>query len=203
MIIAPEFSRAQFVTSRYYNLGGVFDRGSDIARPEAQWTFSAIEPLFDEVVARLGSNQTHYTLYGHSAGSQFVHRLLLLKPNARAKRFLAANAGWYTFADPSIDWPFGLAGAPAGEHELRRALAKDVVVLLGDQDSDPDHESLNRSDGAMRQGPHRFARGQAFFSEAQALAQRNGWEFGWSLRVIPGVAHSNGGIAQGSFDLVD
>jgi hypothetical protein len=203
IIIAPEFSRAQFSTSRYYNLGGVFDRRSEIARPEEQWAFSAIEPLFDEVVERLGGKQTHYTLYGHSAGSQFVHRFLMLKPNARVKRFLAANAGWYTFADPTINWPFGLAGAPSHEGDLRKALAKDVVILLGDQDSDPNHESLNRSDGAMRQGPHRFARGQAFFSEAQTLAQRNGWEFGWSLRVIPGVAHSNGGIAKGAFDLVE
>ncbi len=203
VIIAPEFSRAQFSSSRYYNLGGVFDRGSEIARPEAQWAFSAIEPLFDEVVERLEGKQTHYTLYGHSAGSQFVHRFLMLKPDARVKRFLAANAGWYTFADPTITWPFGLAGAPAGEGDLRKALSKDVVILLGDQDSDPNHESLNRTEGAMRQGPHRFARGQAFFSEARSLAQRNGWEFGWSLRVIPGVAHSNRGIAEGSFDLVD
>nr|WP_298929445.1 hypothetical protein [uncultured Erythrobacter sp.] len=203
IVIAPEFSREDFRGSRNYNLGAMFDRESEELRSEKSWSFSAIEPIFDEVVARLGGQQTDYTIFGHSAGSQFVHRFLLMKPESRAKRYLAANAGWYTFADLEIAYPFGLAGTPADEDALKQALAKDVVILLGDQDTDPDHSSLNRSDGAMRQGPHRFARGQAFYAAAKKLAQDKEWEFGWSLRVIPGVAHSNGGIAEGAYDLVE
>ncbi len=203
IIVAPEFSRVDFPGSRNYNLGGMFERGTGEWRDEGLWSFSAIEPIFDEVVARLNGSQGDYTIFGHSAGSQFVHRFLMMKPDNRAKRFLAANAGWYTFADPEIAFPFGLGEIPLTQEQLAAILAKDVVILLGDQDTDTAHSSLNRSDGAMRQGEHRFARGQAFFEAARAYADQNGWEFGWSLRVVEGVGHSNGGMAEGAFDLVD
>ncbi|TRD12116.1 alpha/beta hydrolase [Erythrobacter insulae] len=203
IVIAPEFSQDNFPRSRNYNLGSLFAQGDDTPRDEALWSFSAIEPMFDDIVRQIGGEQTRYTIFGHSAGSQFVHRFLLLKPEVRAKRYLAANAGWYSFADLDVDFPFGLKGTPASEEHLRIALAKDVVILLGDQDTDPDHRSLNRSHGAMRQGPHRFARGQSFFTAAKALAEQQGWEFGWSLRIISDVAHSNDGMAAGAYDLVE
>ena len=80
ILVAPEISREVFPGSRYYNLGAIFTKGSKAAQDEGKWTFLAIEPIFDEVVARLGSSQEHYTLYGHSASSQFVHRFLFLSP---------------------------------------------------------------------------------------------------------------------------
>ncbi len=203
IIVAPEFSREDWPRAQGYNLGGVFDSESGQPKPEGVWAFSAIEPIFDEVRAQLGNEATGYTLYGHSAGSQFVHRFLFFKPEARVERFLAANAGWYTFANPDTPFPFGLGGLPVSDEALRNALAKDVVILLGDQDNDPDHDSLNRSVGAMAQGPHRLARGHAFFTSAQTIARTNGWDFGWSLRIVPGVAHSNGGIAAGAYDLIE
>lgn len=203
VIVAPEFSREAFPGSQNYNLGGAIDRKTGKWREEDLWSFSAIEPIFDEIVARLDGKQTGYAIYGHSAGSQFVHRYLFFKPDARVTRYLAANAGWYTFADPEFDFPFGLGGLPVDGEALRDALGKDVVVLLGDQDTDPEHASLNRSEGAMRQGPHRLARGKAFFAAAREIARKNGWEFGWSLQTVDGVAHSNGGMAVAAGRLVE
>lgn len=203
IVIAPEFSRSDFPGSRGYNLGAMTAKDTGEWRNEELWSFSAIEPMFDDVVARLGGTQTDYTIYGHSAGSQFVHRFLFFKPDARVARYLAANAGWYTFATLDTAFPFGLEGTPIDEAGLRAALAKNVVVVLGDQDTDSNHASLNRSGGAMRQGKHRFARGRAYFKAARDLAAKNGWEFGWSLRVVKGVAHSNSGMAKGTFDLIE
>lgn len=201
IVIAPGFSNEDFPGARSYNMGGVFDQAGQ-PLPRAQWTFSVIEPLFDEVVSRLGGAQTGYALYGHSAGSQFVHRFMYFMPESRATRFLFANAGWYTFPDRSIAFPFGLDGTPVNDARLQAVLSKDVVVLLGDQDNDARHRLLNRSREAMRQGHHRFERGQNFFASARQLAQDNGWDFGWKLRVIEGVAHSNSGIAAGAADLI-
>lgn len=203
IVVAPGFSREDFPKANGYNLGAMFDGESGERRNESVWAFSAIEPIFDEVVARLGGSQSHYTIYGHSAGSQFVHRFLFFKPDARVKRYLAANAGWYTFADPAVPFPFGLGGLSIDEDALKAALAKDVVVILGDQDNDPGGRLLNQSEGAMEQGPHRFARGQAFFASARSLAQQKGWEFGWSVRIVEGVGHSNGGISDAVYDLIE
>ncbi len=200
--IAPEFSKRQFETSRQYNLGHLSERGSSELRPREQWSFAAIEPLFDEVVARLGSDRETYTLYGHSAGSQYVHRFMLTQRETRAERFLAANAGWYTLPTFALEYPYGLNGTDLDSDDLQAALARDLVILLGDRDIDPDSSSLNKSQGAMMQGKHRFARGQFFFNFGKEMAARQGWDFGWSLRVIPGVAHSNGGMAKGAGDLV-
>lgn len=200
--IAPEFSRGNFRSSREYNLGHLQERGSDRLRPREQWSFTAIEPLFDAVVARLAGTQEGYTLYGHSAGAQFVHRFALIQRDTRARRFIAANAGWYTLPTFAIAYPFGLGGTGLEEADLERALASDMVILLGEEDTDPAEESLNRSEGAMMQGEHRFARGRYFTSFGAEMARRQGWDFGWSARGVPGVAHDNGGMARAAGTLV-
>ncbi|MDN3645588.1 hypothetical protein QWY75_05125 [Pontixanthobacter aestiaquae] len=202
IIIAPEFAKGNFPGSRSYNLGNIWTKGGKKVNPEDIWSFSAIEPIFDRVVASMGGSQTNYTLYGHSAGSQFVHRFLFAKPDARVSRYLVANAGWYTVPDREIAFPYGLGGLGVTDDEIKVLLAKDVVVLLGDQDTDTKHDSLRRTKDAMAQGPHRFARGLSYFSSAKALAEEMDAEFNWTYRVIPGVAHSNGGIAKGAHDLV-
>lgn len=202
IVVAPAFPKADFPRAAGYNLGAVFDKDFNEQRPENEWAFSAIEPLFDHVVQRLKGKQSGYSIYGHSAGSQFVHRFLFFKPEARVTRYLAANAGWYTFADPGTAFPFGIGGLDLNENQLRAALAKDLVVALGDKDADPDASLLNKSEGAMRQGAHRFVRGQAFYASARSLAVAKGWDFGWSLRVVEGVAHSNGDMAPELADLI-
>ncbi len=200
--IVPEFSRRQFPTTREYNFGNITtDKGNSL-RPRNEWTFAAIEPLFDHVLARLGGRQRGYTIYGHSAGSQFVHRFALTQRETRATRFLAANAGWYTLPSFVQDYPYGLKGTDLADADVERALGLDMVLLLGDRDVDPNEDSLNRSAGAMAQGEHRFARGHNFHRFGKALAQDKGWTFGWSVREVPGVAHDNGGIARAAGDLV-
>ena len=200
--IVPEFSRRQFPTSREYNFGNITESAGGGLRDRDQWTFAAIEPLFDKVLARLGGRQTGYTIYGHSAGSQFVHRFALTQRDTRAVRFLAANAGWYTLPTFAQDYPYGLKGTDLDETDVKRALGRDMVLLLGDKDIDPNEDSLNRSEGAMMQGAHRFARGHNFHAFGKDVAQREGWAFGWSVREVPGVAHDNGGIAKAAGDLV-
>ncbi|MXO90988.1 alpha/beta hydrolase [Pontixanthobacter aquaemixtae] len=202
IVIAPEFSRNDFPGSRSYNLGNMWARGGKQINPQGEWSFAAIEPLFDFAVAKLEGKQQQYTLYGHSAGSQFVHRFLFITPEARVTRYLPANAGWYTAPDPDIAFPYGLKGLGVSEAMMKEALAQDVVILLGDADTDRHHESLRRTKPAMAQGPHRFARGKSFYEAGKKLAEELGTEFNWSLRVIPGVAHENGGIAAGAHDLV-
>ena len=204
VVIGPEFAKRDFSGSRRYNLGFVFGRKGDdyYLRDEEKWTFSAIEPLFDHAVRALGSGQKKYTLYGHSAGSQFVHRFLYYKPDARVKRYLAANAGWYTMPDTEQVYPYGfkdpygLADAALSEDRIRMAVQKDMIILLGDKDIDVTHKSLRRTPEAMLQGAHRFNRGASFLDAGRLQAERLGVTFGWRGAVVKDVAHSNGGIAK-------
>ena len=201
VVVAPEFSKQDFPGSPAYNRGYVFDADGQ-RRNEQLWTFSAIEPLFDTVRGMLGSSRETYTLYGHSAGSQFVHRYLYFKPSARVDRILAANAGWYTYAHPGTHYPYGLGESGVAPGTVDRALAANVVVLLGNEDNDPAHESLRRTPEAMLQGPHRLARGLSFYAAGKQLAESRDVPFHWQLVIVDGVAHQNGGMALAAADFV-
>jgi hypothetical protein len=185
LLIVPEFSEALYPGSDAYNLGNV---GQE---PESRWTFSLIEPLFDFVRADVGSQSAGYYLYGHSAGAQFVHRFLLVKPQNRAVRTVSANAGWYTAPETGVDFPYGVRGGPVTDAGLRGALADSLTVLLGENDTDPNDADLRSTPEAERQGPHRLARGQFFFAAGRATAQALGVTFGWRLETVPGATHSN------------
>lgn len=195
IVLAPEFARADFPTSASYNHGGVFGRDGQTPTPEARWAFSAIEPLFSTALKLIDGRQEGYTLYGHSAGSQFAHRFLFLKPQARAKRIIAANAGWYTMPTFAANYPAGLGGTAATPEQLRAALQKDVIVLLGEFDTDLADPDLPSVPEAIAQGPHRLARGKFFFETAKGEAAAMGVPFGWRLRTVPFARHANGEMA--------
>ena len=160
-------------------------------RSHELWTFAAIEPIFDAVVTRVGGRQPTYTLYGHSAGSQFVHRFLYYFPEARVSRAIVANAGWDTMPDFGVTWPYGLGGSGVSDDVLAGYLARDLVVLLGDADIDREDDNLRRTPEAELQGRHRYERGHTFYRVAKARAEELGAEFNWQLRDVPGATHSN------------
>lgn len=194
VLLAPEFSEKEFPGDEGYNLGGIVDARKR-ALPAEQWAFSFIEPIFDEVRTALGNRSEKYYLYGHSAGAQFVHRYLYYVPNARVANVVAANSGWYTLPDQKIDFPYGLRGARVSDQALKTMLQRPVVILLGTQDNDPNHKHLRRAAEAMKQGPHRLARGQFFFNAAQRKAAELKVPFGWKLATAPGIGHSDRGMA--------
>ena len=191
IILAPAFSNTDFPKAAGYNLGNMFDEATDAAIDEEMWSFSSIDLLFDEAVQSIGGSQTSYALYGHSAGAQFVHRYLYFKPETRADLFLSANAGWYTMPDFGEAFPYGLQGSELDPLQLKHALQAEMVVLLGDRDTDETDPNLRRTPEAMAQGPHRFARGQTFFQAARERALENGVAFGWQQVTVPQAHHSN------------
>ena len=202
IVAAPEFSRQDWPGAEGYNLGAVLTADGERLQPEAEWAFSAIEPVFDAIVARTGSRQTTYVIFGHSAGAQFVHRFLYYKPDVRARRYIVANAGWYTLPDYNEAYPYGLAASHLPEDRLETALQKDVVVLLGTQDIDPDDPNLRRTPEAMRQGAFRFARGQSFHEAGRRAAAELGVEFNWRMATVEGAVHSNGQMAFGAVPFI-
>lgn len=194
LLVVPEFSKEQFPGEEAFNSGNLFDAAGK-PLPREQWSFSMIEPLFDALPAQLGTTRKDYLIYGHSAGAQFVQRLLYFVPSARCTKAVAANAGWYMLPTLGTDFPYGLKGTPADAAALRAALARPLVVLLGEADTDPKHAALRHTPEADAQGLYRFARGQFFFAHAKAEAETLHSPFKWTLGTAPGIAHSNKGMA--------
>jgi hypothetical protein len=200
LLLVPHFSRENgFPEDDQYNMGNMFKMDQDenllSANPENEWSYSLIDPIFDFVVERMKNTSTGYLIYGHSAGSQFLHRLLFFKPDAKIQEAVCANAGWYTMPDFDQIFPYGLKETQCKPESLRKLFAKQVTILLGDQDTDPDHDSLRRTPQAMLQGAHRFQRGHTFYQACKQMAASLGVEFRWDLQIVPGVAHSNSKMA--------
>jgi poly(3-hydroxybutyrate) depolymerase len=194
VVVVPEFTRGAFPGSENYNFGAVFDQDGAL-RPRALWSYSAIEGIFDAVVAREKLTAQRYVLFGHSAGAQFVHRFVLLGAGTRLDRAISANAGSYMLPRESSRWPFGLNGLPKGLWQPAAGLGAPMLVLLGTADNNPAHPSLPNQPEAVAQGPHRLARGQYFYRTGREAAEAAGTAFGWSCALVQGIGHDNGGMA--------
>jgi len=189
LLIAPEFSAALYPEDAY-NCGNMFDGKGRPVNP-SQWTFTAIEHLFDHVKKLTGNTSPRYCIYGHSAGGQFVHRLVLFLPQARYQKAIAANPGWYTMPISKIDFPYGLKNTTVTNDTLKQSFANPFVVLLGDEDTNRDDANLRKSSEADAQGPHRFARGKKYFETAKRRAEGMPTPFAWKQRTVRGAGHSN------------
>lgn len=192
MPVIPHFTEHSF-RSEKFAVGGI-RRGA--MKPKS--AFNAIEPLFDHIRAATGAKSSNYSLFGHSAGAQFVERFLLLNPQARAERTVISMAGWYTLPDRRLPWPYGLANVPADEESFASVLEREGVLLLGGKDNDPAAERLRRTSLARRQGAHRLERGLNFFEQLTDLADRHDIPMAWQLRVLPGTAHNSRAAAVAS-----
>ena len=195
LLLVPEFSHAKYPGAAWYNFGGAVD-DAGVARPREAWSFFALDRAVAAVQRAAGAPEGPFVLYGHSAGAQFVHRYLLLTGARRAGTVVIANAGSYTLPVFDRDFPEGLRGPAVTHADLGAALSRPVVMLLGEADIDPNHPSLPRQPWAMAQGPYRFARGQNFLRVAREAAAGQGVAFGWRLVTVPGVGHSNAGMAE-------
>jgi pimeloyl-ACP methyl ester carboxylesterase len=149
-----------------------------------------------------GNTTPKYDLYGHSAGGQFVESFLLFMPEARYARAVAANPGWYTLPDLEKPYPAGMKNTPTGKAGLARVMTRDVVVLLGEKDIDPNDADLPRNPDAMAEGPYRFARGQFFFKNLQETARQMGVPLLWQLRTVPNAMHSDQQMSAAAADLL-
>jgi hypothetical protein len=193
LVLVPEFSEEHYPGNEGYALGNTTDSEGYLL-PEEQWSFHIVEALFDHVVRVLRSNARDYALFGHSAGAQFVHRFIEFMPTHRARVAVAANAGWYTLPDKSVDYPYGLDGAPP-QVDLRRAFSSNLVILLGADDIDTDDDSLRRDEESDAQGDNRLDRGLNFYQVSRDVAARESMDFRWRLTVVPGISHSHSAIS--------
>lgn len=201
MILVPKFSRKHFRGSRRFSLGNIKNRVGKTL-PRIDWSFSVIDRIFAEARVRLGLVQKKFYLFGHSAGAQFVHRMILFSPSEKMIAAVAANAGWYTEPDFTIGFPYGLKGGPITKENLRQVFGAKLTVLLGQNDDDEMHRSLRKTDEANAQGPHRLDRGRKFYHRSMKIAEELGVPFLWDKKEVPNVGHSGRGMAAPALDVL-
>lgn len=198
MIFSLEFP-ADYYTSEEYNEGGMM--AGNVIKPEKDWTFSIIEPLFEYIRAELNGSQQTFDMWGHSAGAQFVHRYLLFKSSAPIGKAVSANAGWYTVPNMEVAFPYGLKDSPAGIADRKAAFAKNLILQLGTADTNPDDPNLNHSPGAELQGKHRYARG-LFFWENSVRLSASAENLNWIKHEVADVAHDYVKMAADAVELM-
>jgi len=197
VIVAPEFDKVHWKGQEGYNLGNVENADRE------KWSYSVIEHLFDEV----RDGRTEYRIFGHSAGGQFVHRMMFFLPNNRAAMVVAANPGWYMMPEwrkdrPVDAYPYSFVGAKVGEPELRKALERRFALMVGEKDTDPNAKNLDNAEGAKKQGAGRLERGENFFKAATAAAKDLGVKMNWEFMEIPDTAHSGSKMSKYAADVI-
>lgn len=201
ILLVPEFSKQYYPKSRHYQQGNMFQRsGKPI--DHNQWTFTTIERIFDAVKINQNLETENYIIYGHSAGAQFVHRLVMFNPKARFTTAIAANSGWYTMPNFETPFPYGLGDSGLEKNTLKQILTKKLIILLGTKDTDENDKHLRQTPQAQKQGKHRLARGQFFYETAKKIAIKENIDFKWQLIEVEGIDHSNLKMSKAAMNLI-
>jgi hypothetical protein len=173
------------------------DMRFDLVPDRDQWLFNDFDRLFHVIKRALKSKQGGYDMFGHSAGAQILHRHVLFNSSSHARRVVAANAGFYTLPDLAAPPPVGMKGLGVDKRSLRRSFATQLLVLLGEQDNDPERGGSHLHTPLIdQQGTNRLARGRYFHSFAAARARALQAEFNWDLRVVPSIGHDFRAMAR-------
>jgi pimeloyl-ACP methyl ester carboxylesterase len=206
IVVAPEFSEEAFPTNNAYQLGNLFVDGEvplpGQLNPSEVWTFSLIPKIVDFVKLRVPSKRSDVSFIGHSAGAQFLHRLLLFAPDLQVDKAVVSAAGWYTLPDDSVAFPYGIGATSLQSPTVRQFFARRVLVQVGQLDNDPNAPFLRRNAPSDLQGTNRLERAQYFFERSRQLAQNKQSAFVWSFHPIPGLNHNSSAALSHSADLL-
>jgi len=178
-LVAPLFARALF--PRYQTLA------RKDARPDPVAAFAA---LLDALASSLELDLRALRGFGFSGGGQFLHRYAMAHPQ-RFSRIVIGAAGWYTFPDPHLPFPYGVGGwSPWTAASAAQFLALPVRVLVGSKDNRRD-PALNCSATIdSRQGRNRVARGRRWVAALREQAAALGVASAASFRKLHGVSHN-------------
>jgi hypothetical protein len=118
-------------------------------------------PGLDIVMRAQGvMTRQHCRLFGHSAGRQFVHRMVSFGFRNRVAVAVSANAGTYAMPDLATPWPFGLGGHGCRYGCLRALLGFRITVMAGTADVSNSGRFFPKGPRSMRQGATRYGRAQ-------------------------------------------
>jgi pimeloyl-ACP methyl ester carboxylesterase len=167
----------------------------------------ALERVVEAAARRAGADASRIFLIGYSGGGQFVHRYAMAHPERVAAAVVAA-AGWYTWPDPGVPFPYGIGPTPRLpdlRFDAEALLRLRMLVVAGEWDVGRDARLRQRPEIDLRQGPHRRERARRFAEAMRRAAQDAGLPPAVSFRELPRTPHSflasvrSGGLAELAF----
>ena len=195
ILVAPHFTR-----SNYSNFGTlqIARSSGKILKNQSNNLKNSLSLFFTYFKNKYNLQTSTYSIFGFSAGSQFIHRYLLFSDDIQVDRVVLGSAGWYTFLNDE-PYPYGMRDMPIERERYEWYLSREVLFILGAKDNDPNHESLNNSKGAKQQGSNRFERGQNYFKNLVIFSEENEIAFRWRYKVIDDLDHSTSAISENAF----
>lgn len=197
--LCPSAAKEDYPDEYDYNAGSVITAEGK-RQAEEKWLFSALEKIFEGFKKDYGSSVKEFSLFGHSAGGGFVHRYMLLKPDAPVFKAVAANPAFTTMPNFDHAYPFGLKKIGLEERDLSTWLSQPLTIMLGELDTGPRGYPLSNSKIANAQGPSVYARGLNFFSKSLVSAKKYDVSHRWKLVVIPMVGHSGSKMSPAALE---
>jgi pimeloyl-ACP methyl ester carboxylesterase len=156
-----------------------------------------LETILEEFSMTTGADTTKLHLFGFSGGAQFAHRFAMAHPH-RVARAVVTSAGWYTFPDGEVRYPYGVRASrdlPDVRFDAEEFLQVPITVIVGDQDVTS--EDLRNSDRVNRQqGANRLERARNWVSAMHAAARAHRLEPLVTFESIPGGDHAFGNLMQ-------
>lgn len=201
LVIAVEFPEASFPEYLWYNFGNLH-AADGTPNPHGQWTFGIDTRLFQALRDQGITTTDRYGLFGHSAGGQYVHRMLSFGYRDQVNVAVTANAGTYAMPDLTIAWPWGLGSTDVGEDDLRALLGFPLTVMAGTDDIKTSGRFFPKGPKSMKQGPTRYARAHSYRRMADEAAQALGVPLAWSLVDVPGVGHDGRQMSNAAAPLI-
>lgn len=201
LVVAVEFPEAAFPEYLWYNFGNLKTKDG-APNPRSAWTFGIGQRLFAALRGQGITSAPRYGLFGHSAGGQFVHRMLSFGYRDHIAVAISANAGTYAMPDLAVDWPWGLGATEATAADLPALLAFPLTIMAGTEDTKTTGRHFPKGPRSMQQGPTRYHRALAYWRTGQALANRLGVPFAWRLIEVPGVGHDGRAMSAAAAPLV-
>lgn len=201
ILIAPAFDQENF-SSRYGDQAlsgyrGLFGReiGAD------EWVLRLVT-AFREHMEIPGEK---ISLYGHSAGGQFVGRFLVTHPEI-VKSAVITSAATYPQPTTDVPWPFGMGElhtdiewdedtsnhvdiVPEKEKWLAATQIPLTVIVGLDDNAELPAELI-----PGQKGRNRFVIAHNWIKDIAVFAETNGVESAFQLEIIPGIGHSMSGL---------
>ena len=171
-----------------YHFGNRHDEAG-APNPREQWTYGIDERLFAALLRQGLTNQQRYGLFGHSAGGQFVHRMLSFGYRDHVAVAVSANAGTYAMPNLMTAWPFGLGETELDTHALWPLLDFPITVMTGTQDIKTTGRYFPKGPRSMRQGATRHERAHNYVRAGHEAAEAMGTRCAWTVINVPDVGH--------------